>query len=211
MQPVRVLAVLMVLLAGRACADSLFTRDAEKSGTAISQKINRFQEGDLITVLVREIIDASTVSDTNTKKEAGVQSTANADSNEFLVGNTPQGLNIMDPKTLPNWDIQSTNETKSRGNTKRKSTLNAEVMCTVTAVLPNGNIKLEGDKRVSMNREDSMIHVSGTARSKDILPGNTVQSSQLADAQVLLKGKGPLWNNQRRGLITRFLDWVSPF
>ncbi|HEO70398.1 MAG TPA: flagellar basal body L-ring protein FlgH, partial [Candidatus Hydrogenedentes bacterium] len=45
----------------------------------------------------------------------------------------------------------------------------------------------------------------------DISPAHTIESARLADAQILLRGKGPLWNNQRRGLITRFLDWFSPY
>ncbi|MCX5759408.1 MAG: flagellar basal body L-ring protein FlgH, partial [Candidatus Hydrogenedentes bacterium] len=66
-------------------------------------------------------------------------------------------------------------------------------------------------KTVSMNREDSTIHVSGIVRARDVTPANTVLSMQVANAQIILKGKGPLWNSQRRGLLTRFLDWVSPF
>lgn len=209
--PAQCVLALSLLVAAGAFADSLFTGDMERGGTTLAQKVNRFQEGDLVTVMVSETINANTTSDTNTKKEAGVKSEANQTDNEFLVANTPQGLDIMDPKTLPNWNIKSTNETKAKGNTQRKTSLSTEVTCTVVKVLPNGNVRLEGDKKLSMNREDSTVHVAGIARSKDILPGNTVQSSQLADAQILLKGKGPLWNNQRRGLLTRFLDWVSPF
>ena len=198
-----------IVLTGSAWADSLFNREAEKSGTLISQKVNRFNPGDLITVMVEEKINASTTSDTNTKKEGGVQSQADATANTLLT--SAKGLNLLNAEQLPNWDIQTTNETKTRGQTQRKSTLTTEVTCTVKSILPNGNIMLEGDKKMSVNREDSTVHVAGVARSKDITPANTITSSQLANAQVILRGRGPLWNNQRRGLVTRFLDWVSPF
>jgi len=62
-----------------------------------------------------------------------------------------------------------------------------------------------------VNREDSYLRVSGVVRAEDISPDNTVPSTLLADATVDLDGKGPLWNNQRRGLITRFLDWFAPY
>jgi flagellar L-ring protein precursor FlgH len=81
----------------------------------------------------------------------------------------------------------------------------------VTRVMPNGNVELQGEKRVTVNRDDSLIKLTGMARTRDVTAQNTIDSNQLANAQIELKGQGPLWNNQRRGLLTRFLDWFSPF
>ncbi|MBI2433651.1 MAG: flagellar basal body L-ring protein FlgH [Candidatus Hydrogenedentes bacterium] len=202
---------IMVLAVLPARADSLFNQAAQKSGTLISEKIARFAVGDLITVLVREKIDASTQADTNTKKESDVESNANAADNAFLIADEPTGNNILKPDDLPNWQIEAENETRNTGRTKRVSTLTTTITCFVQEVLENGNLRIQGEKTVTINREDSTLVVSGIVRPKDILPDNTVPSTQLANATVLLKGKGPLWNNQRRGLVTRFLDWFSPF
>lgn len=202
-------AILMLGISGGAVADSLFQLESAKAGTLISERRNRFQVGDVITVLVREQIDASTTADTNTKKEADTEADADPQKNPFLVSN--DGLNIFKPEELPNWDIEIKNETKARGKTIRKSSLNTSVSCLVTQVFPNGNVKIEGEKVMSVNREDSTIFISGIVRSKDVTPANTIASSQIANVQMKLRGKGPLWNNQRRGLFTRFLDWFSPF
>lgn len=202
-------AILMLGISGMAVADSLFQLESAKAGTLISERRNRFQVGDVITVLVREQIDASTTADTNTKKEADTEADADPQKNPFLVSN--DGLNIFKPEELPNWDIEIKNETKARGKTIRKSSLNTSVSCLVTQVFPNGNVKIEGEKIMSVNREDSTIFISGIVRSKDVTPANTIASSQIANVQMKLRGKGPLWNNQRRGLFTRFLDWFSPF
>jgi flagellar L-ring protein precursor FlgH len=83
--------------------------------------------------------------------------------------------------------------------------------CIVTKVLPNGLLAIEGEKNVSVNREDSRMYLSGLVRSRDITPGNTINSHQIANARIELKGRGPLWNNQRRGILTKVLDWFSPF
>ena len=83
--------------------------------------------------------------------------------------------------------------------------------CQVTQVYDNGNIRIEGQKQVTVNREDSLIQVTGIARAEDISPANTIDSTRLAEAVVTLRGCGPLWNNQRRGLVTKLLDWFSPF
>ncbi|HOQ32676.1 MAG TPA: flagellar basal body L-ring protein FlgH [Candidatus Hydrogenedens sp.] len=191
--------------------DSLFTPEAQRSGTLISEKGTRFQPGDIITILVREKISASTTADTNTKKESDVESKANEKDNNFLIADKPDGLGLINSDLLPNWKIEAENETKARGKTTRTSTLTTTIACTVTQVYPNGNLKIEGEKRVTVNREDSLLTVSGVVRSKDVAPDNTVLSTQVANAQVQLKGKGDLWNNQRRGIITKILDWFSPF
>lgn len=206
----RILTALL-LAATSASADSLFSQSTAKDATTVSEKLDRFEKGDIITVIVRESLDASTTAGTNTKKEGKVNSDAAAAANPFLAGQKPDGNNIINPGELPNWDIQSKNETKNTGDTRRRNTLTTSITCTVVEVYPNGNLKIEGEKQVTVNRDDSMVFISGTIRSKDITPQNTIQSTQVADASVKVKGKGPLWNNQRRGLITRVLDWFSPF
>ena len=204
-------AVVLAALASGAPADSLFSQQTAKDATTVSEKLDRFEVGDIVTVIVRETLDASTSAGTNTKKESDVKANAAAAANPFLVAEQPDGNNILNPGELPNWDIQSENETKNTGDTRRRNTLTTSITCTVVEVFPNGNLKISGDKQVTVNRDDSMVTVSGIIRSKDITAQNTIQSTQVADASVLVKGKGPLWNNQRRGLITRVLDWFSPF
>ncbi|MCC6487106.1 MAG: flagellar basal body L-ring protein FlgH [Candidatus Hydrogenedentes bacterium] len=205
------LALLGFVTASTALGDSLFTQDVAKQGTLVSMKKSRFQKGDIITVLVRESIEAQTDANTNTKKESDVQSTADADSNSFLVSPKPNGLGLLDPEKLPNWQLETENEQRTTGQTKRTNRLITTITCTVTGVQPNGNVELQGEKTVTVNREDSRIFVKGIVRSRDVTPENTVDSTQIANAIVELKGKGPLWNNQRRGLVTRFLDWFSPY
>jgi len=191
--------------------DSLFTTEAQLSGTLVSEKGTRFQPGDIITILVREKITASTTADTNTKKESDVENKVNEKDNPFLTAEKPEGLGLLNPEELPRWKIEAENETKTRGKTTRTSTLTTTIACIVKQIYPNGNLRIEGEKRVTVNREDSLMLISGVVRSKDVAPDNTILSTQVADAQVQLKGKGDLWNNQRRGIITKILDWFSPF
>ena len=207
---------LVLLGAALPCvADSLFTAKVADEGTLVSAEKKKFKEGDLITVLVRESIDATTASDLDTKKEADIQADAPIAGNEFLIatsrGPGAGGMNIINPEELPNWDIGIQNEHKTSGKTARTNKLVTTIGCVVTKVYDNGNIDIEGTKRVTVNREDSTVIVKGTVRTRDITPANTVSSTQIANAVVELKGKGPLWNNQRRGLLTKFLDWFSPF
>lgn len=204
---------LLLLAAPMGWADSLLNRDAEKGGTLISERVSRFKPGDIVTVLIREEITASTQADTRTKKESDVESDAAAADNTFFMKDDDEsgGVNWLSAGDLPNWNVETENESKFQGETVRSSSLETSISCFVTEVYENGNIMIEGDKLVTVNREDSMISVRGMARARDVTPANTVQSTQLANVQVQLKGKGPLWNNQRRGIFTKILDWFSPF
>lgn len=199
------------LVVSWAAADSLFDRKDAEGGTLISDKKAKFEVGDIITVLVKETINASTEADTNTKKESEIGASAPAAANQFLVAEGEGGLNLVSAEKLPNWDIGIDNEHKADGKTSRANKLIMTVSCNVKKVHDNGNIDIEGNKRVTVNSEDSKIYIKGTVRSRDVSPANTILSTQIADAEIELKGKGPLWNNQRRGLLTKILDWFSPF
>lgn len=205
--------VAIMLLSAPGWSDSLFNQDMGKGGSLVGERMDRFKAGDIVTVLVKESIDAATNVNSDIKKESKVDSQAAAANNTFLLKDptTKGGLSVLSEGDLPNWQVDTKNETKNRGNIKRNSTLNTSISCLVTEVLPNGNLLLEGDKQVTVNREDSLVHVKGLARTKDVTTGNTIQSTQLANVKVTLKGKGTLWNNDRRGLVTRVLDWFSPF
>lgn len=212
MKTLRFSLVVFAVLTLSANADSLFNQKMAKEGTLVSERKMRFQPGDIITVLVREEIQADTTSNTNTKKESEVKSEAAADANPFLVTPVKEGGTGMLPEAkLPAWNIKAKNEHKGTGTTTRASTLTTTIACSVLEVLPNGNLIIAGTKSVTVNREDSMLDVGGMVRSKDVTAENTVLSTQVANATVSLRGKGPLWNNQKRGLVTRFLDWFSPF
>ena len=130
---------------------------------------------------------------------------ATLEENPFFVAN------VANQSLLPNWTIESNNEHRSRGLTERTNSLITTVSCTVTEVLDNGNVRIQGLKQVTVNREDSTIQVAGIVRARDVSPANTVDSSRIAGSVIRVSGRGPLWNNQRRGLFTRIIDWISPF
>ena len=53
--------------------------------------------------------------------------------------------------------------------------------------------------------------ISGVVRPQDITGSNTVLSSQIADAEVQIVGKGVLSEAQRPGILYRLLDWLGLF
>ncbi len=201
----------MLAVAAPAAAGSLFNQAAAQRGTLISEKQQRFEAGDIITVMVQETLDASAQADTNTRRQGGVTSQAREERNQFLVAERPDGLGLLRPQQLPNWDIDVDNEHRTRGQTQRVNTLTTTITCTVEEVLDNGNLRIQGAKKVTINREATELKLTGLVRPRDVSPDNSVRSEQVAQAEIDLEGEGPLWNNQRRGVLSRFLDWFSPF
>jgi flagellar L-ring protein precursor FlgH len=194
-------------------ADSLFSQQVEEEGTLIAEATARYEVGDIITVLVREEITASTSAGTNTRKESDVDSESNPNDNNFLTGDLDaDGEGSRLPTSyLPNWNIEAENKHRGQGETTRSSSLVTTITCVVTGILENGNLALEGSKNVTVNREDTTMKITGMCRAEDVTPANTIASNLVYGADIQLAGKGPLWNTQRRGLVTKVLDWFSPF
>ena len=81
----------------------------------------------------------------------------------------------------------------------------------VVKVLDNGNMVVEGRRSVIVNDETQVITLSGVIRPQDITSTNTVLSSQVADAEIQMVGRGVLAEAQRPGILYRLLDWLRLF
>jgi flagellar L-ring protein precursor FlgH len=79
----------------------------------------------------------------------------------------------------------------------------------VVEVLPNGNLIIRGEKRVTINNGVEYIQLSGIVRPIDVLPNNSVQSSQVADATINYTGEGSIADSNKNGWLARFFN--SPF
>ena len=51
---------------------------------------------------------------------------------------------------------------------------------------------------------------TGTVRSADVTPDNTVLSTQVADLNIDVKNSGAVRDASSRGWLTALLDWVKP-
>ena len=105
-------------------------------------------------------------------------------------------------------EISAGDEYVGRGETSRRSLVRARISATVTHVLANGNLYLLGKHRVNVNEETETIMVAGLIRPADISPENTIFSSQIAEAQISVKGSGTVADKQSPGLLTRLFGWL---
>jgi flagellar L-ring protein precursor FlgH len=108
-------------------------------------------------------------------------------------------------------DASAKNKFGGKGATSREDTLTGTISAIVTEVLPNGDLRMEGKREVTVNSETQLMTISGIVRRVDVDTKNTVLSSAIADAKIEYSGLGVVDDVQRPGWLVRILDWIYPF
>ena len=72
--------------------------------------------------------------------------------------------------------------------------------------LPNGNLVVRGEKRITLNQGDETIRITGIVRPVDISTGNIVPSYKLADAKISYSGRGFVAASNQMGWLSRFFN-----
>ena len=162
--------------------------------------------GDIITVVISETASASKEAKTQTGRNstmsAGISNLfgLETDIGDFIGGN---------PSTLVN--ANAGNKFDGSGKTERKEALTATLTTQVIEILPNGNLRIEGNKTVTVNREMQIVTLSGIIRPSDVSPRNQVDSQNVLNARISYAGKGVISDKQQQGWLVRALDQVWPF
>ena len=157
------------------------------------QKANRV--GDAVTILVVEASQASNNAETSTGKKSDLGFSASGG-----VGSS----------TIPKTDIGigSDNDFTGSGSTRTTGMIQTKISATIDSVLANGNLVINGSRRISINGEEQTIHIKGVVRSSDIRADNSVLSYNISEAEIVLEGSGMIDNAQRPGWLTKFFHWI---
>ena len=159
--------------------------------------------GDLLTITLNEVTNASKNATTTTAKTTTV-----ANSAPTILG---QSLTIKGAPLL-SANLSGADAFTGTGTTTQGNSLNGSLTVTVVEVQPNGNLVVEGDKSLKLNQGDEYVHISGVVRTPDIAPNNTVTSDKLGDAKISYWGKGVIDSSNRMGWLARFFNSAfSPF
>ncbi len=87
-------------------------------------------------------------------------------------------------------DLGSENSFSGQSGTSQSNSLNGSITVTVTSVLANGNLVVEGEKWIRINQAREFVRLQGVVRQADISTNNTVLSTQVADAHIAYGGTG---------------------
>ena len=156
--------------------------------------------GDTITVQINEKVLAS--------KKSASTSTRKGDT-KFAVpevkgvpGKFMQGASVV---------ATSSNEFEGGGTSGSDNTFTGTITLTVIEVLPNGNLVVSGEKQLGINQGSEFVRVSGVVNPINILPGNVVLSTLLADARLEYRGTGYIDEAQNMGWLARVFQVILPF
>ncbi|MBI4829316.1 MAG: flagellar basal body L-ring protein FlgH [Nitrospinae bacterium] len=100
---------------------------------------------------------------------------------------------------------------RGKGSTGRSDQFSATVSCLITEVLPNGNMRIEGQRRMKINNEEQYIIVRGLVRQDDITYNTTVISTKIAEADILYTGEGGMDGGREPGWLGKVFNKVFPF
>lgn len=153
--------------------------------------------GDVLTIKFNELTQAQKKGDLNTKKGDEVAFTAPS-----LLGMAVSTMTGADLKTK----ISSSNQFTGNGAADQSNSLTGDISVTVVELLPNGNLKVRGEKRVTLNQGDEYVRLSGIVRPVDIDPSNTISSDRVADATIMYIGSGAMADASKMGWIPRILN-----
>jgi len=162
--------------------------------------------GDILTVKITEISQASesATTDTSRKSQTVGQITGLLGLENHQTGPLKNMPNLIN-SNMPNNDFSGS------GATTRTGSLSATITVRVMEVLPNGNLAIEGKREIYVNNEKKEILLQGIVRPRDIAFDNSVLSTQVADAKVKYTGIGVVAEKQRPGWGQRALDYLWPF
>lgn len=182
----------------------------EENGRAyLYEDLRAMRVGDILTVRIDEKHKGSKSADTAAQRESTVQNSLVGSGMGYL--GLP-GIRVSD-ETRRGFGIDASANSKfgGKGATSRTGTLTGTISAIVTEVLPNGDLRIEGRREVTVNSEKQLMTLSGVVRRVDVDTKNTVLSSAIADAKIEYAGLGVLDDVQRPGWFVRVLDWIYPF
>lgn len=200
--------LLATALALPARADSLFIAPdagSDPAATGLYAKHPpKLAEGDTVRIRLREKSAADVQIGVNTKDETKQDSTLDRTGgilgrllNPFLklIG---EGVNKGNSK----------GEFKGDGSTDRTVRLDSIVTALVVGVLDNGNLLVEGRKKVLVNGESQTLVVRGTLNPKDLDKDLVADSERIADVEIEYVGEGQLSKKSRPGFLSKLIDEV---
>lgn len=155
--------------------------------------------GDILTVRLDEQTNASKASQTSTAK-----STEATLANPVVLGRplTHKGDPIFGGA------LSGDNSFDGAGASSQSNSLDGDITVTVVERLANGNLRIRGEKWVTLNQGREFIQLSGTIRPNDIGPDNTLLSTRIANANITYSSKGVLAAANKMGFVSRFFNSV---
>jgi flagellar L-ring protein precursor FlgH len=162
--------------------------------------------GDILSILIQESNTANRQNNTKTSK----QSTIDASLQTFLYSPAASGL-LTKGGQLPALKTAAAQTFDGGGQINNSEKITARIAVRVIDVLPNGNLVIEGTRKVSFSGETQDAVLRGVVRSEDVMANNSIYSYHIAEATIKYVSSGTISDNQRKGWFTKIWEKVTPF
>lgn len=155
--------------------------------------------GDTLTIQIEEQVSASQQSSSKVGRGGGLSAGVTA-------------LPFASPRLLGRLAAEAKSNVTGNGDGQTGSTnaFSGVITVLVQQVLPNGNLVVSGEKQIGVNQNVDVMRFSGIVNPATIRGGNTVSSTQVAEARLEQRGRGDIGRVQGLGLLTRFFLSVAP-
>jgi len=185
-------------------ADSLWQkRSRQRAFMFYDQPI--YDVGDHVTILINQNTIVDNSEEKKLAKQAKVSESFDFDS-ESSGGLGEQGATAS---------LDLSNDAKRSFDGEAESTIDNRftdrVTVTVREVLPNGNLRVSGDRKIKVDGNDRHLLFSGVIRQLDIAPNGTIGSDFIANLNVQYVGLGEHQAFTRQGWLGRSFNRIWPF
>ncbi len=181
--------VVIFIMSSFGYAGSLWPKDKKDSLFSDNKAKNI---GDIVTILITENSSTSQSVSRKIGKKGSIQGGA--------------GTGVLD--FIPVWGLNTSTTLKGGGSVTNNEVITAKITAKIVGILPNGNLKIEGIRKVVINNDSLEIIITGVIRPQDISSDNTVLSTYISDAQISYRGTGSLTNAQKEGILSQILNWL---
>lgn len=158
---------------------------------SLFEDIKARRVGDILTVFLVESTSGQNSSDNNVSQSAGSNISA-----PTVAGSARSNLGVS---------LNSENSFNGQSGSSQSNSLNGSIAVTVSQVLANGNLIIQGEKWLQINQGNEYIKLQGVVRPRDISTLNTLFSTQVADARISYGGKGNNARNNNPGWASKLL------
>ncbi len=164
--------------------------------------------GDILTVMI----------DIDDEAELENESERSRSSSEGVNLDNLLGIETQLTKVLPEGvigsdlvDFGTTSRSSGEGSTEREEEVRMTLAATVTQILPNGNMVIQGRQEVRVNFEKRVLELAGVIRPEDIMTDNTISYDKIAEARISYGGKGQITDMQQPRYGQQAYDILFPF
>ncbi len=164
-------------------------------GVSLYEDRKAHRVGDIITITLSERTAARKQAENEISKSSNV-SIANPTLGGLNTG-VDLGVNMSGNRGF-----------NGEADANQSNSLTGSITVTVAEVLPNGILRVRGEKWITLNNGDELIRISGLVRGDDVGPDNTVLSTRVADARITYSGRGAFANASQPGWLSQF--FMSP-